>query len=432
LGVAQHMLNLILVGLSHRTAELRIRERAALPAPRLQDALMSLMQRPGIIEAMIVSTCNRVELLSRVQDNVTGLATLRTFLSEQSEIPPTELYSTLYQHVDEKAVQHVLRVSASLDSMVLGEPQILGQVKSAYNAAVAAQTVGTVLNTVCQAAFRVAKRVRSETSIGEYSVSISSAAVELARKVLGELHGRSILVIGAGKMGEVAVHHLVTSGATNIRVANRSFEASEELAARFKGVAVPFEERVHWMARSDVVLVSTTAPHILVDRSTAQSVIAARKHEPMVFIDISVPRNVDPSVASIDDIFCYDIDDLGAVVEANLQERRKESSLAEKIIDQETEAICARLTSLDMTPIVVQLQDRIGEICRIELERFLKKGGPRSPGEVKELESMVTRIANKIAHPLITQVRTAHRDPVTTEAYLATIRRIFNIQNDGN
>jgi glutamyl-tRNA reductase len=418
------MLNLVLVGLNHRTAEVGIRERAAFAAARLPDALSELARRPGVEETMIISTCNRVELLARVRPDCHGEQALETFLSEESGIPLPELKTRLYCHTGAEAVRHLLRVASSLDSMVLGEPQILGQVKSFYSLAVEAHTVGTFLNTIVQTAFKVAKRVRSDTSIGEYSVSVSSAAVELARKIFGSLKDRSILIIGAGKMGEVAVRHLAAAGAKTIRVTNRSLDAARELAAKFSGAAVPFDQLPYWMARSDVILVSTGAQHMIVTRAMAHALMAERKHAPVVFVDISVPRNVDPEVAQIENVFCYDVDDLGAVVDANLTERRKEAAAAERIVEQEVASLCARLRSLDVGPVVVQVQDRIGQICRDELERYLRKSGPRDPGEIKELESMVARIASKIAHPLVTHVRSIHQDQ-HQQAYLESIKRMF-------
>jgi glutamyl-tRNA reductase len=421
------MLNLVLVGLNHRTADISLRERAAIQEGQIPGALKSLSTLPGVQEAMIISTCNRVELLCRVDEVGEGLRSLESFLGSSSQIDPSQLRQNLYEYTEEGAIRHLFRVACSLDSMILGEPQILGQVKDFYTLAVETQTVGIYLNTLLQAAFRVAKRVRSETSIGEYSVSASSAAVELARKILGDLQRKSILIVGAGKMGEMAVRHLSSSGAAIIRVSNRSPQAAQELGARFHGEAVPFEELVYWMAHSDIVIASTAAQEVIVTRTMAESVMRERKHEPIVLIDIAVPRNIDPAVGTIDNVFCYDIDDLGAVVEANLQERRKAASMAEKIIDQELESICHRLKSLDITPVVMQLQGRIEEICRAELERYLSKSGTMDTKSRQELEAMVSRIAGKIAHPLISQLRANHPDPLQREALLTTIRRIFGI-----
>jgi glutamyl-tRNA reductase len=421
------MLNLVLIGLNHRTADVGTRERVAFEESSLPDALRKLSAHPGIQEALILSTCNRVEFISRVANREEGVACLEEFLAQRSQLPRERLSAALYRYHDADAVRHLFRVASSLDSMILGEPQILGQVKSAYGLAAEAHAVGTYLNTMLQAAFRVAKRIRSETNIGEYSVSASSAAVELARKVLGDLSDKSILVVGAGKMGETAVRHLVSSGAGSIRVTNRSPEAAAALAALFHGTSVEFGDLPHWVASADIVIVSTGASTPVITRAMAESFMRDRKHAPIVMVDLSVPRNIDPAVGAMDNVFCYDIDDLGAVVEASLHERKKAAQLAEKIVEQEVETLCFRLKSLDVTPLVVQLQNRIDEICRGELMRFLRKSGPKDPKDVEELESMVSRISGKIAHPLITHLRSDSQDPAHREASVSTIRRIFGI-----
>ena len=421
------MLNLVLVGLSHRTAEVSLREQAAFAESQIPAALKSLLARPGVREALIISTCNRVELLGRVDQSEEGLQCLESFLSEGGRVDPERIKPKLYRLAEDDAIRHLFLVTCSLDSMILGEPQILGQVKSFYSLAVESQSVGIFLNTLLQASFKAAKRVRSETNIGEYAVSVSSAAVELARKVFGELGNKSILIIGAGKMGEVAVRHLVSSGAATIRVANRSAEAARDLAAQFKGEAVPFADLTHWMARSDIVIASTAAQGVIIARPMVEAVMRERKRAPIVLIDISVPRNIDPSAAAIGNVFCYDIDDLGAVVEASLQERRRAAAQAEKIVEQEVEAVSHKLRSLDVAPVVMQLQNRIEEICRTELDRYLHKTGTSDPKDKEELEAMVSRIAGKIAHPLISQLRARHPDPNQREAFLTTIRRIFGI-----
>jgi glutamyl-tRNA reductase len=421
------MSDLVIVGLNHRTAELDIRERAAFPVTELSIALKRMIQQPGIEEGMIISTCNRVELLSRVEKPETGVDALEAFLSESCETPAEELRDHLYRHVGNQAVRHVFRVTSSLDSLILGEAQILGQMKSFYGIAVGASTVGHHLNSLMQAAFHTAKRVRAETGIGEFSVSASSAAVELARKIFGDLSSKRILIIGSGKMGETAARHMASSGVSSIRVTNRNPEKAQKLAVRFQGETVPFENLARCVARSDIVITSTGSQEILIDRSMAQAAIRERRNAPIVFIDISVPRNVDPAVGTIDNVFCYDVDDLGAVVEANLGERRRAATLAEKIIEEEVEAFCARLRSYDVGPVVAQLQGKIEEICRTELQRFMKRAGPRNEREIQELESMVSRITGKIAHPLVMQLRGAHRSPTHQEAYLDAIKRIFKL-----
>ncbi len=421
------MMNLVIVGLNHRTAELDVRQRAAFPAASLADALKRMIQRPGIEESIILSTCNRVELISWVESPETGVEELETFLAENCRMPVEELQDKLYRHGGHQAVRHIFRVASSLDSMVLGEGQILGQVKTSYGVAVGASTTGYYLNSLMQAAFHAAKRVRAETGIGEFSASISSAAVELAQKIFGSLEDKRILIVGSGEMGELAARHMASSGASLIRVTNRNHETAKTLAQRFGGDAVSIERLAHWVSQSDIVIVSTGSPDILIDRATAQGAARERRNAPLVFIDISVPRNVDPAVGEINNVFCYDVDDLGAVVDANLEERRRAAVLAERIVDEELERYAARIRSREVVPVVVQVQDKIEEICRAELQRFMKRAGPRTERETQELEWMVSRIANKIAHPLLVQLRGAHHHPTHREAYLETIKRIFRL-----
>jgi glutamyl-tRNA reductase len=418
------MLNLVLVGLNHRTASLDFRQLASFNAIQLPEELKRLSARPAILESMIISTCNRVEILSNVDDQSNGIESIESFLAEFSRISLPILQPKLYRYSDDQAIRHVFRVASSLDSMILGEPQILGQLKSCYSIAVDAQTVGTYLNSLLQASFRAAKRVRTETSIGEYSVSVSSAAVELIRKIFDDIKKKSILIIGAGEMAEAALQHLGESGARVVYIANRSPEAAKDLAMRFSGIAVPFNELREWISRSDIIFTSTGAQETLINPSMAQEIMHSRKNTPMVFIDISVPRNVDPGVGNIENVFCYDIDDLGTVVESNLQERVKAASAAEKIVEQEVEALCSKLRSLRAVPVVMQVQNRIEEICRLELERSLKKLGPQEPRNVQELESMASRIAAKIAHPLVMQLRN-EQDPMHESVYVDLIKRIF-------
>jgi glutamyl-tRNA reductase len=423
------MLNLVLVGLNHRTAELDFRQLAAFTAIELPEGLKQLSAYPNILESMIISTCNRVEILANVDQLDDGIQSIESFLSDFRKFSLSSLQPKLYRYSNDQAIRHVFRVASSLDSMILGEPQILGQIKSCYSAAIDAHTVGTVLNSLLQAAFRTAKRVRTETSIGEYPVSASSAAVELARKIFDDLHKKSILIVGAGKMGEVAVRHLVSSGVKTIYVANRSMEAAIELASRFHGDAVPFSELRGWIARVDIIITSTGAPEILIDRPMVQQIMHGRKDAPLVFIDISVPRNVDPGVGAIDNVFCYDIDDLGSVAESNLHERIKAAAAAEKIVEQEVHAYRAKLKSLKVAPVVTQVQGRIEEICHAELQRCLKKIGPQEPKQVQELELMISRIAAKIAHPLVIQLRD-DQDSENHPVYVDLIKRIFKKDTD--
>jgi len=425
------MVNYVIVGLNHRTAELDFRQMVSFDGDSLPTGLNQLSGSPGVLEAMILSTCNRVEIISNVESAEHGIRSIETFLSEYSRISLSQMQPKLYRHTEDQAVRHVFRVASSLDSMVLGEPQILGQLKSCYGTAVDANTIGAYLNMLLQAAFRTAKHVRSETSIGEYPVSVSSAAVELIRKIFGDLRKKKVLIIGAGEMGEATIRYLADTGVRGIYVANRSPEAAQRLADSFEGISVPFNELKEWITRMDIVFTSTGASEVLINQQVMRDIMHARKNETIALIDISVPRNIDPEVGNIDNVFCYDIDDLQAVVEANLQERRKAAAEAEKIVDMDVSKFCHKLKSFEVAPVVTHVQGRIKEICSTELQRSLRKIGPQEPKQIQELESMIARIAGKIAHPLVMQLRSGH-DSIDKAAYVDMIKQIFKLQKDSD
>jgi glutamyl-tRNA reductase len=418
------MYNFVLLGLNHRTAKLDIRQATSFNADQLAAGLEQLSANAGVLEVMILSTCNRVEILSKIDEQIDGVELIENFLSQRSQMPLAQLKPTLYCYRDEQAIRHLFRVACSLDSMVLGESQILGQVKSCYNAAVDSGAIGTYLNSLLQAAFRTAKRVRSETSIGEYSVSVSSAAIELVRKIFGDLDRKRILIVGAGKMGEAALRYLADSGAHNLYLTNRNPETARDLAEQFHAHAVPFADLHKWISQADIVFTSTGASETLIDYPMVQQIMSERKHSPLAFIDISVPRNVDPKIGTIDNVFCYDIDDLEAVVQANLHERLKAASVAEKIVEHEVQAFCAKLKSFDIAPVMMKVQGRIEEICRSELDRCLRKLGPQEEKQIQELESMIKRIAGKIAHPIMRDLRNP-QDPDNAAAYMDLINRML-------
>ena len=419
---------LVLTGLNHRTAPLDIRQKAAFDATRLPESLLMLRGRTGVLEATILSTCNRVEIVATVEEQSSGVMEIESFLAESSHIELEQLQGILYHHHGDFAIQHLFRVASSLDSMILGEPQILGQVKSCYGAAVETQTVGSYLNGLFQAAFHTAKRVRTETSIGEYPVSAGSAAVELAGKIYGDLGKKRILIVGAGKMGETAVRHLADAGVGSITVTNRNFNAACELAEKFSGAARPFAELRESIAGADIVLTSTGAADILIAPELVRETQRARRNQPMIFIDSSVPRNVDPAVAEIEGVFCYDVDDLASVVDANLAERVKAAAAAEKIIDHEVRNFSSRIHSIKTAPAAVQIQGRIEEICRAELERCLRRIGPQDSKAVQELETMTSRIAAKIAHPLLTELRNS-QNPLEENASVDLLMRLFKTRD---
>src|SRR3989440_5709940 len=351
-------MQLALVGLSHKTAPVEIRERLAFNNDALRSALASLVGRNDVTEAIILSTCNRVEVLAESPDD----RLIREFLCEFHRIPQDSVSKHLYSFRTVTAIGHGFRVAASLDSMVIGEPQILGQGKEAYRIAADAGTVGMHLSALMSRAFAVAKRVRTETGIPQSAVSVSYAAVELARKIFGDLTGKTVMIVGASKMGELAAKHLKRNGVSSVLVTNRTFERAVELAKVFEGAAVPFEHFTDHMTGADIVITSTGAPHFIIGRNLAEQVIHRRKNKPMFFIDIAVPRDIDPSVNQIDNAFLYDIDDLHQVIDANLKDRMKEAHRAEEIIDHEVEAFCTKMQTREVVPTIILLKDSLEKL----------------------------------------------------------------------
>jgi len=318
-------MNLIIVGLSHKTAPVEIREKLSFPSQTIGEPLNRLCTSYEINEGVIISTCNRVEIFAVTQDIEKGLRQVKRFISDYHNIPMEGLDEHLYTYTSEDAARHIFRVASGLDSMVLGEPQIFGQVKDAYGYALQHRTAGVIINKLFHKAFSVAKRIRTETKIGSSAVSISYAAVELAKKIFGTLEGKSVMLIGAGEMAELAAKHLLSNGVQEIIVANRTYERAIEMAKGFNGTPIMFREFPHYLKRVDIVIASTAAPKYIIRPEQIDEVIKERKNRSMFFIDISVPRNVDPLINKIDNIYLYNVDDLQGVVEANLKERAKEA-----------------------------------------------------------------------------------------------------------
>jgi glutamyl-tRNA reductase len=418
-------MELALVGLSHKTAPVEIRERLAFPSDALQTALTALVGRQEVNEAMILSTCNRVEVMvAETSDD----ERIRQFLCEFHQIPHDAVSKHLYSFRNVDAIRHVFRVTSSLDSMVVGEPQILGQVKEAYRIASDAGTVGAHLSALMNRAFAVAKKVRSETGISQSAVSVSYAAVELARKIFGDLSGKTVMIIGASKMGELAAKHLKRNGVSSVLVTNRTFERAVELAKIFEGAAVPFEHFTDHMVGADIVITSTGAPHFIIPKSLAEQVIHRRKNKPMFFIDIAVPRDIDPAVNEIDNAFLYDIDDLQQVIDANLKERLKEAMRAEEIIDNEVQAFCMKMQTREVVPTIVELRDSLEKLRRDEIERNRRHLKDLSPEQQAAVDQITKSIVNKILHPPIEQLKQMANDPQGHDL-AALIRKIFNVKS---
>ena len=420
-------MNFGLVGLSHKSAPVEIRERLAIPEAALPQALEALRRHDGIREGLILSTCNRVEVFARGRPGGNLADSLLSFLAGYHRLPAGELKPYLYQYAQRDAIRHLFRVTASLDSMVVGEPQILGQVKNAYAAARAAGAACGLVEEVLTRAFSVAKKVRSETGIAQSAVSISYAAVELARKIFGSLEGKHLLLVGAGKMSELAARHLLRSGAASLMIVNRSLERAEELAEAFGGQAVPFERLFDSLAHADIVITSTGAPHFILKKEDGPRILARRRNRPMFFIDIAVPRDVDPELNKIDNIFLYDIDDLQQVVEANLAERRHEAQRGEQIIEREVDRFLARARTLEVVPTIVSLQERLEEVRRGEIERLRARLGELSAEQEQAIEALTRGIVNKILHEPITHLKSAAQEPDSRKA-IDLVRRIFNLK----
>jgi glutamyl-tRNA reductase len=395
----------LLIGLNHRTAPLDIREKFAFSPEKLPAAFGALRGQPGLDEAMILSTCNRVELVAHSENPQLAQQSLREFLSGFHHIAPAILDPHLYALEHRDVIRHVFRVASSLDSLVVGEPQILGQMKAAYSQAHEAGALGSYLSGLMHRAFFVAKKVRSQTDIASSSVSISHVAVELARKIFGQLDGKSALILGAGKMGDLAVRQLITAGISKVFVSSRNRDRAVEVAAGYRAQPIPFENAIETLAHCDIVIVSTGAPHYLLSVDDARRVIRERRNRPIFIIDISVPRNVDPRVNQVENVFLYDIDDLQSVADANFRERHREGILAEQLIDREVALYQERLKSSQQVPLILSVREKVDEICQTELARAVKKMEPLSPADMLRLEEMARRIAGKISHPLTQAVK---------------------------
>ncbi|HET7210012.1 MAG TPA: glutamyl-tRNA reductase [Terriglobales bacterium] len=418
-------MNFQLIGVNHNTAPVEVRERLALPESRLPEACKRLVDHPGIEEGLILNTCNRVELVATTKN---GSVDLRGFIRNYFQVDPADFDQHFYEYREQEVVRHVFRVTSSLDSMVVGEPQILGQVKEAYALARAVGAVHSQLDLLLTRAFAVAKRVRTETAVGSSAVSVASVAVELAKKIFGSLQGKSVYLVGAGKMSELAARHLLAHGAASIFVVNRTHDRAVQMASKFGGQAIRFEQLYDTCDRADIVITSTGAPHAIFRREHAERFLVRRRNRPMFFIDIAVPRDVDPEVNKVDGVFVYDIDDLQQAVAAHVADRKKEAERAEAIINTEVERFRARLQTLDVVPTIVSLQDHLETIRQAEIDRVRGRLGELTPDQELAIEAMSKGIISKIMHTPITTLKVAAREPEATTV-VDLIRRLFNLQD---
>ena len=420
------MRDFVVVGLSHRTAPVEVRERLAVAPDRLEQELREIAASGRLDEALLISTCNRVELYATSANPIAASRVAKDALARR--LPEATGVDVLYQERGVDVVRHIFRVASSLDSLVVGEPQILGQVKEAFDAAKGAGTMGTLLGRCFTQAFATAKRVRSETGIAEGTVSISSIASELAKKIFGNLEGRRTLLLGAGEMGEAAARSLRQTG-TNLHVMNRSEDRARALAEACGGRAVPYERLTMEVADADVVIASTASPKFILTPELMKSVIRTRRRRPLFVIDIAVPRDVDPRVGNMDNVFVYDVDDLQQVAEENLAARTREVELAERIVEEEVDAFSRWRRSLELAPTIVALRKQFGQIADEELKRALPRLEGLSESDHAVLEAMGRSMVNKLLHQPMTQLKAGAGEP-DGPFLIDAVRRLFAIPAD--
>ena len=420
-------MKLLITGLNHRTAPVEVRERLAFEERALPQALDDLKRQPGLLEGMILSTCNRVEVTVTADEQADAEGSVELFLAESRSVERAWVTKYLYRHDGPDAIRHLFRVASSLDSMVVGEPQILGQLKAAYAIAKEHGAVNGFLDLVLTRAFNVAKRVRSETDIGQSAVSVSYAAVELAREIFGSLGGKRVLLVGAGKMAESAARHLRRAGVSEILVANRTRSRSESIAEEFQGRIVDYDRFSAALKDVDIVLASSGAPHYILTRDQMRDVIGRRRNRPMFLIDIAVPRNIEPAVNELDNVFLYDIDDLDKVVQTNVEGRMEVAVEAEEIIREEVDRMMLRLKAREVNPTIISLQEQLEQVRAAEVERLRGKLGALTPQQAEAIEAITRGIINKIAHGPISELRRQAGESAGHMHVASMIRKLFRL-----
>jgi glutamyl-tRNA reductase len=421
-------MKVFVAGLNHKIADVDVREKLAFNGPKLEEGLLKFKLLPEIKEAIILSTCNRVELYANVTDAAEAAGSVKNFLSEFHNIKRSSLDNALYIYDGVDAVRHIFRVASSLDSMVVGEPQILGQLKNTFELALSKKTTGILLNKLMKKAISVAKRIRTETRIAENAVSISFAAVELAKKIFTDLSKRIFMLLGAGEMAELAAKHLISNGVKEVLVSNRTYGRACELAEEFRGRPIKFEDFIQEMVRADIVICSTGAPSYILMKSQMQKVMKERKQRQVFIIDISVPRNIDPELNGLDNVYLYNVDDLQGVVDTNMFERQKEAEKAERIVEEEIETFIRWQSSLDSVPTIVALRERAEEIKKEELDKLLNKMPGIGEKEKEAIEYMATALVNKLIHPPTAALKEASEDK---DSMAAIIKKLYGINGEG-
>jgi glutamyl-tRNA reductase len=418
---------LMVIGLNHRSAPVAIRERFWISEGRRYEAAVQLSRAEGIEEVIVLATCNRTEFLLWADDPTLAANSVLRFLTHEYDLKLCE-WKHFYRLLDDAALLHIFRVASSLDSMVLGEPQIVSQLKAAWQQAQSVGSSGRFLDAVVQKALTVSKRVRNETAIGNAAVSVPYAAVEMARGLLGSLDDKNVLLLGAGKMGELSARYLMKSGVSTVRVINRTLEHAQALAAKLGGIAVPFEDRWQHMLEADIVISSTSCPHTILSREEAEQIARQRNGRRLVLIDIAMPRDIDPAVRQVVGVSLYDIDDLEQVVKHNAGEREVAAAEAEKIASAEAEGFRRKLLAERVVPTIIALRNRLDEICRQQLDSFKQECGPFSRDQDQMISAVTSRITQKIAGSLARELKELP-ERVDQEKMTIAVQRLFHLES---
>jgi glutamyl-tRNA reductase len=422
------MMNIVLIGMNHKTAPLDIRERLSLSCDGTLDPLAEMKHLPALQEAVYLATCNRVEVLAGTHDCQAAVAGLRKMILQHGNLTEDELSRCLYIYHDEAALHHLFRVASSLDSLIMGEPQILGQIKDAYRQAVDNQTTGVILNKAMHYAFRAAKRVRTETGIANHAVSVSFAAVELAKKIFGTLSGKKILLLGAGEMSELAARHLLKHGVDKIIVANRTYARAVQMAADFNGTPIAFDDRQAALDEIDIVISSTGASGYVLTPEMIGPALRRRKNRLLFLIDIAVPRDIDPRTGDMDNVYLYNMDDLQDIADENMNIRKSEALKAEGIITEEVQRYLEWFRTLEVVPTIVALRDKVEAIVREEMEKSGAWLRTLDPENRQSVEILASSIVNKILHDPMTSLKEESQNQGGM-VYVAALRRLFRLEN---
>jgi glutamyl-tRNA reductase len=419
-------MNILVAGLNHKTAPVEVREKLAFNDQNLPRALIELRARMPGLETTIISTCNRVEIYVAATGAEKLSEDITRFLSDFHDIDPDSFSSHLYHHYDYDAVRHLFTVSSSLDSLVVGEAEILGQVKSAYMFGLQEGVTGKVLNNLFQNAFAAAKKVRTSSSIGRQKVSVASVAVEFAQKIFSDFSDKTVMIIGAGEMGELTLKHIVEKGISAVIVANRTYHKAVDLANEYNGMAIKYESFMDNMHQADVVISTSGAPHYIIFPKQMPQVLRARRNKPMLLIDIAVPRDIHPDLQKVENVYLYDIDDLQKIVSENIGFREKELEHCSKIIEAETENFMAWLKTLDVGDVIREFREELHEIRKTELARSFNKLPEMNDVYRQEIEYLTERIVNKILnHP--TQVLKKEASKEARYRYIDALKNLFGL-----